>query len=398
MTPEGWRERRVGDFCSRAKEINITGEDLEPLSVTKDRGVILQSEKYKKRIATDPKKYVVVRDGQFAFDPMSLYYGAIGRVQGIGRGLISPDYVAFEHDATVDPGYLNYLLRQPAMNRVYESLAETGNSFGKRRRLYWSVFTEIRLRLPPLGEQRRIAAILEGINELVATSTSIIANVERVRKAITVELLTTGMPGRHSRFRHTAAGDLPAAWDVRPVEELADVCTGDRDTQDKVENGAYPFVVRSDSVERINSFSFDGEAVLTAGDGAGTGKVFHYMKGRFDYHQRVYNIHSFLPSIIGKFFYFYFREYFIGRVRKFSAKNSVDSVRRAMITEMPVPVPPLEEQVEISDVLTSLDERLQVERDYLVGLLDLRSSLAAALLTGEVRVPPNGAPATLEDE
>src|SRR5512138_642729 len=115
-----WRQRRVGEFATRKKIINEKGEDLPPLSVTKDRGVVLQSEKYNKRVATNPRKYVVVEDGDFAFDPMSLYYGALGRVRGIGRGLISPDYVSFTVDSTVDPVFLEYKLRSREMVRVYE--------------------------------------------------------------------------------------------------------------------------------------------------------------------------------------------------------------------------------------------------------------------------------------
>jgi type I restriction enzyme S subunit len=52
-------------------------------------------------------------------------------------------------------------------------------------------------------------------------------------------------------------------------------------------------------VERINSYSFDGEAILTAGDGVGTGKVFHYTNGKFDVHQRVYRISDFAERMNG---------------------------------------------------------------------------------------------------
>src|SRR3990172_8206545 len=138
MAPD-WIQRRIGDFARRKKVVNEAGEDLPPLSVTKDQGVILQSEKYKKRVATDPKKYIVVEDGDFAFDPMSLYYGSLGKVTGIGRGIISPDYVSFTIDSTVDANFAEYLLRSPSMVREYSVVAQAGNQFGKRRRVYWSV-------------------------------------------------------------------------------------------------------------------------------------------------------------------------------------------------------------------------------------------------------------------
>ncbi|MBK8196496.1 MAG: hypothetical protein IPK76_26100 [Lewinellaceae bacterium] len=82
---------------------------------------------------------------------------------------------------------------------------------------------------------------------------------------------------------------MPHDWS-KMHKNVASITTGDKNTQDRVADGVYPFFVRSQTVERINSYSFDGEAVLTAGDGVGTGKVFHYINGKFDFHQRVYKI------------------------------------------------------------------------------------------------------------
>jgi len=91
-------------------------------------------------------------------------------------------------------------------------------------------------------------------------------------------------------YKRTAIGPIPEDWDLDHIEHVAVITTGSRNTQDRVANGQYPFFVRSQTVERINSYSFEGEAVLTAGDGVGTGRVFHYINGRFDVHQRVYRI------------------------------------------------------------------------------------------------------------
>src|SRR5215207_6352626 len=94
-------------------------------------------------------------------------------------------------------------------------------------------------------------------------------------------------------YKQTEVGTIPDDWNLDCVENFARVTTGGKNTQDHVEDGQYPFFVRSQTIERINSYSFDGEAVLTAGDGVGTGKVFHYIIGKFDAHQRVYRITDF---------------------------------------------------------------------------------------------------------
>jgi len=68
-------------------------------------------------------------------------------------------------------------------------------------------------------------------------------------------------------YKQTEVGVIPEDWEVDCIVNLAAITTGDKNTQDRIEDGAYPFFVRSSTVERINSFTFDGEAVLTAGDG-----------------------------------------------------------------------------------------------------------------------------------
>lgn len=135
-------------------------------------------------------------------------------------------------------------------------------------------------------------------------------------------------------------------WIERPVGELMKIETGSRNTEDKIDDGQYPFFVRSQTVEHIDDYHYDCEAVLTAGDGVGTGKVFHYINGKFDAHQRVYVMSQF-KDVAGKYFYYWFSRNFYNEVAKYTAKTSVDSVRRQMISGMIMPVPPMSEQVKL---------------------------------------------------
>ena len=125
-------------------------------------------------------------------------------------------------------------------------------------------------------------------------------------------------------------GDVPAHWEVRRLRSLANITTGGQDTINQQDDGKYPFFVRSQTVERIDTWSFDGEAVLTAGDGVGVGKVFHYVNGKFDYHQRVYKFSDF-SAVLGKFFFHYFRALLRFEVLQGTAKSTVDSLRLPML-------------------------------------------------------------------
>jgi len=161
-------------------------------------------------------------------------------------------------------------------------------------------------------------------------------------------------------YKQTEVGVIPEDWEVDSVKNLAHIATGSKNTQDRVENGAYPFFVRSQTVERINSYSYDGEAVLTAGDGVGTGKVFHYINGKFDTHQRVYRISDFSSRINGYYFYLYFSSRFYDRIMQMTAKSSVDSVRMEMIADMQIPLPLTKaEQEAIARALSDTDALIE---------------------------------------
>ncbi|HEY4622868.1 MAG TPA: hypothetical protein VIH12_03350, partial [Solibacillus sp.] len=76
-------------------------------------------------------------------------------------------------------------------------------------------------------------------------------------------------------------GTVPENWRILKLKYLCDINTGSKDTQDKIPDGEYPFFVRSPYIESLNEFTHDEEAVMTAGDGVGVGKVFHYYEGKF---------------------------------------------------------------------------------------------------------------------
>lgn len=161
-------------------------------------------------------------------------------------------------------------------------------------------------------------------------------------------------------YMETEIGIIPEDWEVDFVRNFAIIKTGSRNTQDNVSDGIYPFFVRSQKVERINSFSYEGEAVLTAGDGVGVGKVVHYINGKFDCHQRVYRITDFNEKINGYFFYLYFSSNFLNRIMQMTAKSSVDSVRMDMIADMQVPIPPTKaEQTAIATALSDTDALIE---------------------------------------
>jgi len=235
---------------------------------------------------------------------------------------------------------------------------------------------KIEILVPPsIAEQESIAKSLADMQELIDSLEKVTKKKQNIKQGAMQELLTGKR--RLSGFNKK--------WDFDEIQNHANITTGSKNTQDKIENGRYPFFVRSKKIERINTYSFDGESVVTAGDGD-IGKIFHYIDGKFDFHQRVYKISYFDDLLDGYFFYLYFKKYFLKRVMSLTAKSTVDSIRMEMIAEMLIPLPEKKEQLEIGKILRDMDseiEQLEAKRDKYIMI---KNGMMQKLLTGEIRL------------
>ena len=273
----------------------------------------------------------------------------------------------------VDSKFLGYALNSEIANEQKYQRAQ-GDAVVH---IYSSSLSNLKIPLPPtLEEQQAIASALSDVDELIRSLDGLIAKKEAIKKGTMQQLLSgkKRLPG------------FDGDWEVKKIGDIASINTGAKNTEDKVEDGKYPFFVRSSKEERINTYSFDGEAVLTAGDGVGTGKIFHYVNGKFDYHQRVYKMSDFASDVDGYYFYLYFSNYFYDRVMGMTAKSSVDSVRMDMIAEMEINLPPLVEQKAIAHILSDMDEELSALRRKREKMQRVKEGMMQELLTGRVRL------------
>lgn len=223
------------------------------------------------------------------------------------------------------------------------------------------------LDMPSNSEQTAIGNFFRTLDDTIALYKRKLDGLKKLKNGYLQQMF----PQAGERVPRVRFAGFSGDWEIRLIEDIAHVGTGNKDTQDAVSGGEYDFYVRSPNIEKINSYSFDGEAVLTVGDGVGVGKVFHYANGKFDYHQRVYKISDF-NGVYGLFFYHYFSENFINESRKYNAKTSVDSVRREMITKMEIPCPIYSEQTAIGNFFRNLDEQIAAQQTKLDKLKQLK--------------------------
>lgn len=255
---------------------------------------------------------------------------------------------------------------------------------------------EIKFALPKtLKEQIQIANYLDHkttqIDNLIAKKEQFITLLQEERTAVINQAVTKGLDPK-MKMKDSGIewlGEIPEHWEVKRMRFLCDITTGGKDTENREEDGKYPFFVRSQTIEKISTYSFDGEAILTAGDGVGVCKVWHYANEKFDFHQRVYMMSNF-KQILGKYLFYYLKQNFGKEVMKLSAKSTVDSLRRPMFQNFMVSFGTLEEQqqiiteieneeLRINSIISKTQQEIELLKEY-------KTALISEVVTGKVDV------------
>lgn len=262
-----------------------------------------------------------------------------------------------------NPLFISYMFNG-TMKYKFARLVEGGNVSN----LYYSYLENISINLPCLEEQKKIANFLSTVDKKITNLENTIISLENQKKGLLQQIFSQKL-----RFKDKNGNNYPN-WEKKKIGLICSISTGKSNTQDKIDNGKYPFYVRSATIERSSKYLYDEEATLTVGDGVGTGKVFHYVNGKYDLHQRCYRMFNF-KNTHAKYFYYFFSSHFYNRVKRMSAKNSVDSVRMNMISDMIINLPCLEEQTKIADFLSAFDRKLENQKAQLEHWKQIKKGL-----------------------
>ncbi|WP_314260348.1 restriction endonuclease subunit S [Cardiobacterium hominis] len=239
------------------------------------------------------------------------------------------------------------------------------------------------------SEQTAIATVLSDTDRLLAALHALIGKKRAIKTAAMQQLLSGSLRlpefATNGSLKNSELGEIPENWEVVKLGEVAHIKTGSKNNQDKADNGLYPFFVRSETVERINTFSYACEAILVPGEG-GIGKIFHYINGKFDAHQRVYVIREF-QNTVAKFVYFAMVHSFGVYAMENSVKATVDSLRLPTFKNFQFAAPKSKsEQTAIAQTLSDMDSEIAALEARAAKLAQIKQGLMQNLLTGKIRV------------
>lgn len=281
------------------------------------------------------------------------------------------------------------------LSTLFKSQVEFNWSFGTQQNIGMGVIERIKVILPPVSEQQKIVEVLDKktaqLDKAKALLEEQIQKLKDYRASLIYETVTKGLdknvPMKDSGIDWI--GQVPEGWGVGRLKYLVEISTGTSNTQDRsVESEGYPFFVRSQNVEKLPTYTHDTEAILTAGDGVGVGKVFHYYKGKFTAHQRVYILSNF-KNIESKFLFYYVSINLKNEVSLGGAKSTVDSIRMPMLSNFMVSIPSSTEQHNISNYLDCEIKRIQamieIKQNQIENINKQRQTLIYDYVTGKRR-------------
>lgn len=350
---------RLGDVAEDATERNRKTLDANVvMGVFKGEGMLPME---KRLVAKDVSRYKVVEKDWFAYNPMRLNIGSIARWHGDGHVLVSPDYVVFrcsnDSDQKLDANYLDQFRYSDQWDR-FVTLSGDGSV---RVRIYFRDLATLRLILPSLSEQQKIAECLSSLDGLFAAEGRTLEAIKAHKKGLMQQLFP--QPGEtQPRLRFPEFRDK-GEWEENPLSVIAENLDNKRVpiTESNRIKGDVPYYGASGIVDYVRDYLFDEDLLCVSEDGANlvartypiafpiSGKTWvnnHAHVLRFDKPATQKMVEDYLNST---------------DLRDFITGMAQPKLNRTMLDTIPIPLPEQEEQQRIAACLITLDIRIAAE-------------------------------------
>ncbi|AMM40676.1 restriction modification system DNA specificity subunit [Candidatus Desulfofervidus auxilii] len=403
--PEDWEVVRLGEVLKevdiRVKNLkNVNPENLTVLSLTKNYGLIPQTKRFKKRIAVkDVANYKIVRKLQIVHNPYVIWEGAIHALRTMEIGIVSPVYCVWECKNNSDPSFIDRLLRTPKLLNEY--LARASGVVNRRRSVSKDDFLNIKIPLPPLPEQRKIARVLDKIQQAIELQDRIIEQAKNLKKSLMQKLFTEGFYGEEQK--ETEIGLIPKSWEVVRLGEIGIFEYGYTETAleedtgikflritDIKDNGLIlwnevPYCKISET--KFKKYQLKNGDILFARIGATTGKTCFIEsppKSVFASYLITLKIKT---DVYKKFVYYYTQTpIYWSQVEANKEGKLKKGISATLLRTFKIPLPPLEEQKQIAHILSVLDKKIEVEQKRKQVLKELFKTMLHKLMSGKIRL------------
>lgn len=184
--------------------------------------------------------------------------------------ICSTEFLPLKAKANIEQDYLYYHISSPYFTRLMDGI-RTGTS-NSQQRIDWKQFLREQINVPSLPIQRKVVSLLSNIDKKIKLNNKINNNLEQQADAL------------YQTFFSPKSGTLGK---VVTLDEYCSIFTGKKNANASVNGGKYKFFTCAPEALQIDSYIFDGNAIIVSGNGAYTGRTRFY-SGKFDLYQRTY--------------------------------------------------------------------------------------------------------------
>lgn len=313
--------KTIEELVTRVDERNNDGIVSELIGVSIDKCFI-------KSVAntngTDLSKYKIIRKNDFAVSLMQVSRDGkipVARLEEYEEAIMSPAYPIFrvKDNNIILPEYLEMWFKRPEFDREAAFIAVGG----VRGSMPWEEFAKMKLPVPPIEKQRKIVNAYKIVTDRIALKQKINDNLEAQAEAIYNEMIANNSTNST----------------MSTLGEISTIKTGKLNSEAAVTNGIYPFFTCSQKTYRTNTFSFDQEAVLLAGNNASAIYPLKIYCGKFDVYQRTYVISSNNRFVSNKQLYFVLKQQ-LNEFKGISSGTTTKFLTMKILTPIPVVIAP----------------------------------------------------------
>ena len=335
--------------------------------------------------------------------------------QGKTRGMVAINKVPLTCNQSLagiicNENQLYYLFLFYTLERRYKEIRSiTGNS--GREGLNLGIIKEIKIALPSILEQQKIADILSKVDELIELTEKIIDETGELKKGLMQKLLTKGIG--HTKFKKTEFGEIPVGWEIKKIGDfIINLDAGvSVNSKNRVANDGEFGILKTSAAfngifsprkhKTINTNEISKACINPKADNIIISRMnTSELVGESAYIAKDYP-NLFLPDrlwqtnfknkkeICVKWLSFLLTSNKIKKIISNAAtgtSGSMKNISKKFIFNLKISTPSLSEQKQIASILSKVDEQIQDNKKELKHLRELKKGLMQDLLTGKVRV------------
>ena len=402
ILPTEWQVISFRRMFAPLSRRNTTG-NTNVLTISAQHGLIRQTAFFKKNIASqNTDNYFLLKRGDFAYNKSysnGYPFGVIKPLKLYDSGIVSPLYICCSPtDENQSPEYYAQYFDAGLMNREIHAFAQEGARNHGLLNISVYDFFDSSLPFPPLAEQREIAAILSAQDNVIALKERLLTEKQRQKQYLMQQLLTgkQRLPGFVTPWKTAVIGELGTFYGGLSGKNKDDFGTGDsffipfkNVLENVVIDGGQLSRVRLDKDEKQNSvkqydlfFNLSSETVTEVGMCA------VLMENLRDTYLNSFCVGFRLrESFVSPLWLSYYFNSPAGRKVMLTLAQGVTRINlnRAAFTKTAVPIPPIDEQRAIADILSAADREIDLLRRDLEQEQRRKKALSQLLLTGIVR-------------